>query len=76
MASAKDISTRQMANDTTINGCLTTVDYRFALKHYDKALAGIRAAIANRQHDARKALLACILVYAFETLHGTTSLAV
>ncbi|KAH8687114.1 hypothetical protein BGZ60DRAFT_392851 [Tricladium varicosporioides] len=76
MVSAKDISTRQLVNDTTINGCLTAVDYRFALKHYDKALAKMRAAIANRQHDARKALLACILVYAFETLHGTTSSAV
>ena len=46
------------------------VDYPFALNQFDKALRGMRAAISNGENDIRKALIACILVFCFETLMG------
>ncbi len=45
-----------------------TLDFTFALKEYGKALAGMRQAIANNLSDMRKAFIACLLVFCFETL--------
>jgi hypothetical protein len=48
----------------------TTSDYEYALKQYSKALRGMKDAIASGQHDLRKALVACLLVFCFEGLLG------
>ncbi|PVH73369.1 hypothetical protein DL98DRAFT_469441 [Cadophora sp. DSE1049] len=50
--------------------CYKTLEYTYALKQYDKALQGMRAAIGNGEHNMRNALIACILVFCFETLQG------
>lgn len=42
----------------------------FALKQYGKALSGIRAAISDGKRNMRHALIACLLVYCFESLQG------
>jgi len=53
-----------------------TLDVRVALKEYDKALKGMRKAIENRRHDIRTALVACLLVFCFESLQGNPNAAV
>ncbi|KEF61484.1 uncharacterized protein A1O9_03050 [Exophiala aquamarina CBS 119918] len=53
-----------------------TLEYTYALQQYQNALQGMRAAIANGEHDMRKALIACILVFCFESLQGRLGLAV
>ncbi|CZR56576.1 uncharacterized protein PAC_06465 [Phialocephala subalpina] len=45
-------------------------DYQHALKQYDRSLRGMRDAIADGQHDLRKALVACLLVFCFENMLG------
>ncbi|KAG4433935.1 hypothetical protein IFR05_010580 [Cadophora sp. M221] len=50
-------------------------DYQFALQQYDKSLRGMRAAIAAGQHDLRKALIACLLVFCFEGMLGNQAAA-
>jgi hypothetical protein len=50
--------------------------YEFALKEYAKALKGMRKAIANRKHDIRNALIACLLVFCLESLQGNPNSAV
>ena len=45
-------------------------DYSIALQHYDKALQGIRGAIAEGQSNLRKALVSCLLVFCFESIQG------
>jgi hypothetical protein len=44
--------------------------YSYALKQYGKALRSMRKANNNGNYDLRNALLACLLVYCFESLHG------
>ncbi|TVY76112.1 hypothetical protein LSUE1_G006805 [Lachnellula suecica] len=56
--------------DAVSPGKSRTLDYGYALKQYSKSLRGMRLSLANRKHDMRNALLACILVYCFETLQG------
>jgi hypothetical protein len=46
------------------------LDYQYALKQYGKALRGMKDAIASGQHDLRKALVACLLIFCFEGLLG------
>jgi hypothetical protein len=46
--------------------------YSYALNQYDKALQGMRDAILNGRYNLRNALLACLLVFCFESLHGDT----
>ncbi|KAL2072035.1 hypothetical protein VTL71DRAFT_11378 [Oculimacula yallundae] len=43
-------------------------DYSYALRQYEKALQGMRKTIADGRKDIQKALIACILVFCFETL--------
>ncbi|KAL3424183.1 C6 zinc finger domain protein [Phlyctema vagabunda] len=43
---------------------------RYALKHYGKALNGMRRAIENGVQDMRFILLGCLLAFCFETLEG------
>lgn len=50
--------------------------YEFALKEYDKALKGMRRAIENQRRDIRTALVACLLVFCFESLQGNLNAAV
>jgi hypothetical protein len=50
--------------------------YSYALNHYDQALQGSRAAIANGQNNIRKALIACLLVFCFESLQGNQDSAI
>lgn len=50
-------------------------DFEFALKHYDKFLRAMREAIATGQHDLRKALIACLLVFCFEGMLGNQAAA-
>lgn len=50
--------------------CIKRKTYEYALKQYDKALRGMRDAIANGKHNIRNALLACLLVFCFESLQG------
>lgn len=45
-------------------------DYQYALTQYGKSVRGMRQAIANGQHDLRKALIACLLVFTFEGMLG------
>ena len=44
---------------------------QYALKHYGKALKGIRDASAHGEHDLRTSLIACLLVFCFEVLQGS-----
>jgi len=53
-----------------------TSGYSYALNHYDKALQGMREAIANGQNDIRKALIACLIVFCFESLQGNQDSAI
>jgi len=46
--------------------------YSYALNQYDKALQGMRDAIIKGRYNLRNALLACLLVFCFESLHGDT----
>ncbi|KAE9376674.1 hypothetical protein N431DRAFT_400960 [Stipitochalara longipes BDJ] len=46
--------------------------YSYALNQYDKALQGMRDAILKGRYNLRNALLACLLVFCFESLHGDT----
>ena len=50
-------------------------DYQYALQQYDKSLRGMREAIAAGQHDLRKALIACLLVFCFEGMLGNQAAA-
>ncbi|KAG4432316.1 hypothetical protein IFR05_012195 [Cadophora sp. M221] len=43
-------------------------DFYYALRQYEKALQGMRKNIADGKKDIQKALIACILVFCFETL--------
>ncbi|KAK0101731.1 hypothetical protein ONS95_006886 [Cadophora gregata] len=43
-------------------------DFFYALRQYEKALQGMRQTIADGRKDIQKALIACILVFCFETL--------
>jgi len=43
-------------------------DFFYALRQYEKALQGMRQNIADGKKDIQKALIACILVFCFETL--------
>ena len=45
-------------------------DSTYALKKYDESLKGMRQAIKNGEQDFRKALIACLLVFCFESLQG------
>jgi hypothetical protein len=54
--------------------CIT--DTTYALKKYDEALRGMRKAIARGDYDVRKVLIACLLVFCFETLQGNFSAAI
>lgn len=51
-------------------------DSTYALKQYDESLKRMRQAIKERDHDIRKALIACLLVFCFESLQGNLELAV
>jgi len=53
-----------------------SASYAFALRQYDKALSLMRKAIAEGEHDLRRALIACVLVFCFETLQGNQASAV
>ncbi|KAK0112525.1 hypothetical protein ONS96_001761 [Cadophora gregata f. sp. sojae] len=50
-------------------------DYQYALQQYGKSLRGMRDAIAAGQHDLRKALIACLLVFCFEGMLGNQAAA-
>jgi hypothetical protein len=61
----------QPASDTRVQY------YTYALTQFDKALRGMRNAIANGEKSGiRTALLTCILVVCFETLTGRTGTAI
>ena len=45
-------------------------DFQYALKQYGKSLQGMREAIAGGQHNLRKALIACLLIFCFEGMLG------
>ena len=51
-------------------------DSTYALKKYDESLRGMREAIKNGEQDFRKALIACLLVFCFESLQGNLGSAV
>lgn len=51
-------------------------DYSYALEQYGKALRGIRETIVKGERDVKKVLIACILVFCFETLHARPGTAV
>jgi hypothetical protein len=44
--------------------------YEYALRQYDKALLGMQKAIKQGRHDVRSALMACLLVFCFESMLG------
>lgn len=44
--------------------------YEYALKQYDKALSGMRTAVATGKHDIRMALVTCLLAFLIESLQG------
>lgn len=50
--------------------CSKRKTYEYALGQYDRALRGMRDAIAKGKHDIRNALIACLLVFCFESLQG------
>lgn len=44
--------------------------YEFALDQYSRCLQGMRRCAASGKHEMRNVLLACILVFCFETMQG------
>ena len=44
--------------------------HQYALIQYGKALMGMRRAIKNQEKDSRNALIACLLVFCFESIMG------
>lgn len=54
----------------------TTSDYSYALIQYGKALRGVNAAISRGEHDINKILVACILMFCFETMSGKPASAI
>ncbi|RDW72220.1 hypothetical protein BP5796_08254 [Coleophoma crateriformis] len=48
----------------------STKHYQSALEQYHKSLRGMRKAIASGQQDLRKALLASLLIFCFESMLG------
>ena len=44
--------------------------YEYALRQYDRALHGMQGAIAGGRHNIRYALIACLLVFCFESMLG------
>ncbi|RDW65975.1 hypothetical protein BP6252_09610 [Coleophoma cylindrospora] len=51
-------------------GLSSTKDYQSALEQYHQSLRGMRKAIASGQQDLRKALLASLLIFCFESMLG------
>jgi hypothetical protein len=51
------------------------IHHQYALIQYCQALKGMREAIQAKIHDIRKALIACILVFCFESLQGHQAMA-
>jgi len=51
-------------------------DYSYALEQYGKALRGIRNTISRGEKDIKKIMIACILVFCFETLHARPGTAI
>lgn len=45
-------------------------EHQYALQQYGKALIGMRKAAENGEPNMRTALIACLLVFCFETLQG------
>ena len=69
---AKDKKKNSGADATTS----FTTDPTYALKKYDESLRGMRKAIARGDYDVRKVLIACLLIFCFETLQGNFSAAI
>jgi len=51
---------------------LKSPEYQYALEEYGKGLRGMHSAIASGKHDRRLALIACLIVFLFESLHGSS----
>ena len=49
--------------------------HEFAYREYDRAILGLRTAIAEGRADVRTKLIACILFACFETYHGNNDFA-
>lgn len=62
---------RQVAHSSAI-----TADYSYALSQYGRALRGVNAAISRGERDINKILLACILLFCFQTMSGNAASAV
>lgn len=56
--------------ESSIQESIGTPEYLYALNQYSKSLRGMRLSVENGIQDMRNALLACILVFCFETLQG------
>jgi hypothetical protein len=64
-------SARLLGNLSTV-----TPNYSYALEQYGKAIRGFRNMISRGERDIKKVLIACILVFCFETLHARPGTAV
>jgi hypothetical protein len=51
-----------------------TNDYEYAVRQYSKALRGMQATLSDGRDLLRKTLLACLLVFCFETFCGNQTL--
>lgn len=51
-------------------------DYEYCFKQYDKAPKTMRAALSKGEENLRRALIACLLVFCFETYLGNQASAI
>ena len=63
-------SRRSQSCEKTSPDGSTDPHHQHALVHYGKALQGMRKALYSEERDLRKALIACLLVFCFESLQG------
>ncbi|KAE9363317.1 hypothetical protein N431DRAFT_357255 [Stipitochalara longipes BDJ] len=66
----------KLAKDKKKNLAPDAAGPTYALKKYDESLQGMRKAIARGDCDVRKVLIACLLIFCFETLQGNFSAAI
>ncbi|APA05537.1 hypothetical protein sscle_01g003070 [Sclerotinia sclerotiorum 1980 UF-70] len=59
----------------TTNGIEASLHRQHGLDQYGKALVGMRQALNGSRYNARKALIACLLVYSIESIQGHLSTA-
>ncbi|KAI9640677.1 hypothetical protein NHQ30_010986 [Ciborinia camelliae] len=58
------------SKERTSDGIEAFLHHQHGLRQYGRALIGMRQALNESSYDARKALIACLLVYSIESIQG------